>query len=219
MLTPDTIAVFGVAALALLLIPGPAVTYIVTRSITQGRSAGLTSVAGVHVGTSVHILAATVGLSGLVLSSALAFDAVKYVGAAYLVFIGIRTFTAQPDEVAIPARIGPGLGRVFADAVVVNVLNPKTALFFLAFLPQFVDPSRGPVWAQTLLLGGTFVAIGLVTDSAYALMASAAAERLRSSGLFARVRTRAAGLIYIALGASALLASRADGRPVGLAAE
>jgi threonine/homoserine/homoserine lactone efflux protein len=219
MFTPDTIVLFGFAALALLLIPGPAVTYIVTRSITQGRAAGLVSVAGVHVGTTVHILAATVGLSGLLLSSALAFDAVKYAGAAYLVFIGIRTFTAQPDAVAVPARLGPGLRRVFADAVLVNVLNPKTALFFLAFLPQFVDPARGPVWAQTLVLGGTFVAIGLVTDSAYAFTASAAAERLRTSGLFAHVRTRAAGLIYIALGASALLTSRGDDRPVGFAAE
>lgn len=207
----ETLGVFALAALALLLIPGPAVTYIVTRSIDQGRAAGLVSVAGIHVGTSVHILAATLGLSGLLLSSALAFDTVKYLGAAYLIFVGIRTLATRAEDALLPLRPRRHLRRVFADAVVVNALNPKTALFFLAFLPQFVEPSRGPIWLQIVGLGAVFTSIGLVTDSTYALSASAAAYRLRTSDAFARLRTRVAGVIYIVLGASAALASRSEG--------
>ncbi len=206
----ETLGVFSLAAVALLLIPGPAVTYIVTRSIDQGRRAGLVSVAGIHVGTSVHIIAATLGLSGLLLSSAVAFDAVKYLGAAYLIVIGVRTLlarSADPDPLLPPRR---QLRRIFADAVVVNALNPKTALFFLAFLPQFVDPARGAIAVQILALGALFTALGLVTDTGYALSASAAAYRLRTSSLFARVRTRFAGVIYIVLGASAALTARSD---------
>lgn len=211
MLTPETIALFALAAIALLLIPGPAVTYIITRSITQGRAAGLVSVAGVHVGTSVHVLAATLGLSALLLSSALAFDSVKYLGAAYLVFVGVRMLFTRGEDAAFPSTPAHGMRRIFVDAVIVNTLNPKTALFFLAFLPQFVDPARGPIWAQTILLGGIFIGLGLVSDSGYALSSSAAAGRLRSSKAFARLRTPVAGLIYVVLGASAALTSRAEG--------
>ena len=140
--SPSAYALFVLAALTLLAIPGPAVLYIVGRSIDQGRAAGLASVLGVTTGTLVHITAATAGLSALVLESALAFDAVKYAGAAYLVFLGIRRLLAREDGELVHARARRSLRHVYTQGVVVNVLNPKTALFFFAFLPQFVDVSR-----------------------------------------------------------------------------
>ena len=143
MIDPGRYALFVVAALALLVVPGPAVLYIVTRSIHQGRRAGLVSVLGIHLGTLVHIAAATAGLSALLLSSATAFYVVKYAGAAYLIGLGLFTLLSRKGEAEIALGGERRLRRVFAQGVVVNVLNPKTALFFLAFLPQFVDPGHG----------------------------------------------------------------------------
>ena len=137
---PGSLVVFAVVALALLLVPGPAVLYVVTRSIHQGRRAGLASVLGIHVGTLVHIAAATVGLSALILSSAVAFTAVKIAGAAYLIGLGLWTLLARRPDAGVALGGERRLRRIFAQGIVVNVLNPKTALFFLAFLPQFVDP-------------------------------------------------------------------------------
>src|SRR5439155_9460510 len=135
---PSRLAFFVGAALALLVVPGPAVLYVVTQSISQGRRAGIASVAGITTGTLVHIAAATAGLSALLASSALGFDVVKYLGAAYLIVIGVRRLAGF--ERAAPAADTAGartLGRLYRQGIVVNVLNPKTALFFLAFLPQF----------------------------------------------------------------------------------
>jgi threonine/homoserine/homoserine lactone efflux protein len=158
---PGTLAVFALAALAILAVPGPAVIYIVTRSIQQGRSAGLASVLGIHVGTFVHLTAATVGLSAILVSSATAFTVVKVVGALYLIVIGIRTLLGRADPADTdPQRLPRRRRRDFAEGVVVNVLNPKTALFFLAFLPQFVDPARGQASLQILVLGLTFMLLG-----------------------------------------------------------
>jgi threonine/homoserine/homoserine lactone efflux protein len=155
----SALELFAAASVALLLIPGPAVLYIITQSAEQGRSAGLASVAGIHIGTLVHIVAAAAGLSALIAASAVAFTAVKLAGAAYLIWLGIRKLlerTPLPDV----ARQRPQLRRSFARGAVVNVLNPKTALFFLAFLPQFVDTDRGAVWSQVVALGLVFVALG-----------------------------------------------------------
>lgn len=139
-----TFLIFIAASLALLLVPGPAVLYITARSVDQGRMAGLVSVLGVHLGTVVHVLAAAIGLSALVLTSALAFTIVKYAGAAYLIYLGLRRiFGDNGDETHTLKR--ESLNRIFWEGVVVNILNPKTALFFLAFLPQFVDPARGMI--------------------------------------------------------------------------
>jgi threonine/homoserine/homoserine lactone efflux protein len=199
---PGTYAVFVGAALALLVVPGPAVLYIVARSIHQGRAAGLASVLGIHVGTLVHILAATVGLSALVVSSATAFTAVKLLGAAYLVYLGIRTLLGRNGTVEA-APVGPTRGRRrdFAEGIVVNVLNPKTALFFLAFLPQFVDPDAGRPALQILVLGLTFMALGLMTDSLWALAAGTAGGWLRGHRGFVRAQRYVAGSVYIGLGA------------------
>jgi threonine/homoserine/homoserine lactone efflux protein len=206
---PDvaSLGLFVLAALALLITPGPAVLYIVARSIDQGRRAGLVSMLGVHAGTLVHIAAAAAGLSALLAASAIAFSTVKYLGAAYLVYLGLRRLLAPapaPDAAAPPVR---RLRRAFLDGVVVNVLNPKTALFFLAFLPQFVDVGRGQVGVQILVLGGIFVALGLVTDGSYALTAGTAAGWLRGHPRFLASERWVSGGMYIGLGVAAALAS------------
>jgi threonine/homoserine/homoserine lactone efflux protein len=200
----SAVELFAVASIALLLIPGPAVLYVVTQSAEQGRSAGLASVAGIHIGTFVHIVAAAVGLSALILASAVAFSAVKFAGAAYLVYLGIRKLLERPASAETEPRRAP-LRTVFARGAIVNVLNPKTALFFLAFLPQFVDTDRGAVWSQVVALGLIFVALGLVSDSAYAIAGDAAGSLLRRRATAMR---RISGTIYVGLGAVAAFARR-----------
>jgi threonine/homoserine/homoserine lactone efflux protein len=203
---PDSTSLwlFSLAALALLAIPGPAVLYIVVQSAEQGRRVGLASVAGVHLGTLVHVTAATAGLSAIIVASAVAFSVVKYAGAAYLIYLGIRRLLTRDERVAVD-RGRESLQRAFVRGAMVNVLNPKTAIFFLAFLPQFVDADRGAVWSQALVLGLVFVALGFVSDSLYALAAGSAAGLLRRRR---RVMRYGSGLVYIGLGATAALAKR-----------
>src|SRR5207248_5182104 len=182
-----TLALFSVAAVALAVVPGPAVTYVVTQSVDKGRRAGLVSALGVSNGGLVHVAAATVGLSALIASSAAAFTTVKLVGAAYLILVGIRRIRSHEDEAAAAAAPAP-LQKLYVQGLVVNILNPKTALFFLAFLPQFVDPHRGSVALQVGTLGCLFVAIALSSDATYAVTADALAGRLRRNGATARIR-------------------------------
>ena len=211
---PDasTLALFTVAAVTLLVIPGPAVLYIVTRSVDQGRAAGLASVCGVHVGTLLHVAAAALGLSALLVSSATAYHTVRWLGAAYLIWLGVRRLLAR-DEDGPGSGAGPGpgsrrvgQGRVFAQGVVVNVLNPKTALFFFAFLPQFVDTARGSVPFQVLVFGVAFVLLGLLSDGAYALLASTGAGWLRRRPGVARASRLVSGGVLISLGVTTALA-------------
>jgi threonine/homoserine/homoserine lactone efflux protein len=199
------LGLFVVAALLLLITPGPAVLYIVTRSMDQGRRAGLVSVLGVHAGTLVHIAAAAAGLSAVLMASATAFSIVKYLGAAYLVYLGVRRLL---DRSVLRAAEAPALRlrRAFLDGFVVNLLNPKTALFFLAFLPQFVDVGRGGVGVQILVLGLAFVALGLVTDGLYALGAGSAARWLRGSPRLLGSERWVSGGMYIGLGVAAAFA-------------
>ena len=204
---PERLAVFVVAALALLVVPGPAVLYIVARSISQGRRAGLASVLGIHVGTLVHIAAATVGLSALVVSSAVAFTVVKIAGAAYLIGLGLWTLASRGAEPEVALGGETNLRRAFAQGIVVNVLNPKTALFFLAFLPQFVDPHES-TRGQLAVLGAILVAIALTSDLAWALVAGTAGAVLRRSRTFLRVQRYVSGTIFVGLGALAATASR-----------
>jgi threonine/homoserine/homoserine lactone efflux protein len=192
-------AVFIPAALVLLAIPGPAVLYVVATSVDGGRRNGLVSVAGIHLGSLVHITAAVAGLSALIVSSAIAFSAVKYVGAAYLVFVGIRRLLGKDDPVDTVERAPRSTRRVFGQGVVVNVLNPKTALFFLAFMPQFVDPDR-PVWTQTIVLGLCWIVLGLLSDGAYALAGGTLGGILRRRRKAVRY---ASGSVFIGLGAVA----------------
>ncbi len=198
--------VFLIAALILLLTPGPAVLYIVARSLDQGRRAGLVSVLSIEVGNSVHVLAAAVGLSALLLSSALAFSIVKYLGAAYLIYLGLRRLLARDAVQPAAGLQRQSLRRIFRQGVIVAVLNPKTALFFLAFLPQFVDSSKGSVTAQLLTLGCLFVLMAIVTDSLYALLAGTAGQWLKGTRSFARAERYVVASVYICLGITAALA-------------
>jgi len=191
-------AIYIPAALVLLAIPGPAVLYVIATSVEGGRRHGLLSVTGVHVGSLVHVAAACAGLSALIVSSAIAFSTVKYVGAAYLVFIGIKKFF-EKDETEPEARPPKSGRRVFTQGVIVNVLNPKTALFFLAFLPQFVDPDR-PVWTQTIVLGLCWIVLGVLSDGAYALAGGTIGGLIRRHRKAVRYGS---GGIYIGLGAVA----------------
>jgi threonine/homoserine/homoserine lactone efflux protein len=206
---PDlaSLGLFVVAALLLLLTPGPAVLYIVARSLEQGRRAGLVSALGVHAGTLVHVAAAAAGVSAVLAASAAAFSVVKYVGAAYLIYLGVRRLRDRRSVLAAAPPTSASLRRAFVDGAVVNVLNPKTALFFLAFLPQFVDVSRGAVGLQILALGAVFVALGLLTDGAYALTAGTAARWLRGRPRFLASERFISGGMYIGLGLAAAVSS------------
>lgn len=206
---PHSIALFVVAALALLVVPGPAVLYVVARSIHQGRRAGLASVLGIHVGTLVHIAAATLGLSALVVSSAIAFTAVKITGAVYLVGLGLWTLFSRRAEPEVALGGERNIRRAFAQGIVVNVLNPKTALFFLAFLPQFVDANAPHPAVQIAFLGLLFALLGLVTDSIWALVAGSAGGVLRRSRRFVRTQRYVTGSVYLGLGVATALAGPA----------
>ena len=205
---PTLWGLFIAASVVLLLTPGPAVLFIVARSVQQGRTAGLVSVLGIHLGTIVHILAAAVGLSALIVSSALAFAIVKYLGAAYLIWMGIRTLMAKDASHEMPVMPAAPLRRAFRDGFVVNLFNPKTAIFFLAFLPQFVDPARSALHWQILALGLTFMGLGILSDGIFALLAGAAGDMLRRSRRFQRVLRWFSGTSFIGLGVTAALATR-----------
>jgi threonine/homoserine/homoserine lactone efflux protein len=205
---PDaaTFLLFALACLAFLAIPGPSVFYIVTRSLSQGRRAGVTSMLGVQAGGLVHVVAAAFGVSAIIASSATAFTIVKYAGAAYLVFLGLRKLLTRDDE-PLDLALAPASGRrLFWQGAVVNILNPKTALFFLAFLPQFVDPSAGAVAPQMLVLGTLLVGLGVVSDGTYALVAAGAGRRLRETAAARRRLERLSGGVFVSLGVVAALA-------------
>jgi threonine/homoserine/homoserine lactone efflux protein len=188
------------ATLALLLVPGPAVLYITARSANQGRLAGLVSVLAIETANFLQAVAATLGLSAILLSSALAFDVVKYLGAAYLIYLGIRKLVTSDNGASEGMVKRESLWRIYWQGFMVNLLNPKTALFFFAFLPQFVRPDRGNVTGQTLLLGALFVGMAIITDSMYALLASSLAAKLRESRHFQKGQRYFAGLVYVGLG-------------------
>ena len=207
---PDTgtLLVFAAAALALIVVPGPAVLYIVSQSIDRGRLAGFVSALGIAVGALVHVCAAAIGLSSILVSSATAFTVVKYAGAAYLIGMGLWTLfnrrEAEPDGAPSERR----LRRRFGQGVVVNVLNPKTGLFFLAFLPQFVDPDQGSAALQIVVLGLVFVLIAVISDSVWALAAGTASARLRASRRFLSVQRYVSGSVFVGLGALTAAAKR-----------
>ena len=203
MLHLPNLPVFLLAALILLLTPGPAVLYIIARSMDQGRLAGFVSVLSIESGNSVYVLAATLGLSAILMSSALAFSIVKYLGAAYLIYLGIRRFLTRDQSHEIAKLQRQSLRRIYSQGVLVAALNPKTALFFLAFLPQFVDPSAGSVSLQLLTLGGMFVMMAIVTDSMYSLLASTAGSWLKMNRSFLAADRYLVGSVYIGLGLTA----------------
>jgi threonine/homoserine/homoserine lactone efflux protein len=210
LIAPSSLIIFMTGAMLLLLVPGPAVLYITSRSIGLGRAAGLVSAMGIAVGTLFHAAAATLGLSALLVSSASAFRLVKYVGAAYLIYLGIRTLRGGDASELGPSRERLSLRRVFGQGVLVNLLNPKTALFFLAFLPQFVDPARGHASLQIFELGVLFALMGWVSDSVWATIAGTFGTRLRGNVRLRSTQRKISGGVLIALGvASAFSGAKA----------
>jgi threonine/homoserine/homoserine lactone efflux protein len=202
----STIAVFLLAGIVLVIVPGPNILYIVARGVHQGRTAGLVSALGVETGTLVHVAAAALGVSALLASSAAAFAVVKYAGAAYLLWLGVRTLLAK-DAAREAAPPPPASLRViFWQGVAVNVLNPKTALFFLAFLPQFVDPTLGSAGMQILVLGCLLTALGLASDGVYALLAGGIGSWLKGSARFRSGERWVVGATYLGLGAATAVA-------------
>jgi threonine/homoserine/homoserine lactone efflux protein len=203
---PSTLLLFAAAAMALVAIPGPNHLYIVTRSISQGRRIGLASAFGVETGTLVHICAAAAGISALIASSTVAFHALRYVGAAYLAFLGVRALL-RDDALSLDGAgaQGPSVRRAYLDGVLVNVFNPKTVLLFLAFLPQFIDPHRGAAATQVLVLGVIVFTIGTTSDVLYALAAGALGGWLRTRPAFLRRQRFLAGGAYLGLAAVATL--------------
>jgi len=206
---PDlsNLVTFSLAAVVLFIIPGPSVLYIVARSVAQGRGAGFVSVAGIHAGSAIHVAAAVAGLSALLVSSSAAFAVVKWVGAAYLIYLGVRTLrggsaigAVEPGIDERPAR------RLFLDGLVVNLFNPKTAVFFLAFVPQFVDSKAGSSVQQLLVLGMLFISLGVISDSVYALAGARISRWVRSSNQARRRVSKGSGVTYFGLGLWAALA-------------
>lgn len=195
----STIWLFVIAAATLLIIPGPAVFYIMARSIDQGKKAGLVSVLGVSLGGSVHVLAGAIGVSAILMTSATAFSIVKYLGAAYLIYLGCRTLFSRSDQTAsdVPQAPRKKLAKIFYESALVEVMNPKTALFFLAFFPQFISPSGGSVPLQFLLLGAIFIILAFISDGLYAILAASIRKRMKVSS---KLQNRITGYLYIVLG-------------------
>ncbi|MBJ7270899.1 MAG: hypothetical protein RI966_109 [Actinomycetota bacterium] len=196
---------FAVASVALLVIPGPAVIYIVNRSVADGRQIGLAAVVGLELGTFMHVLAATVGLSAILATSENAFNVVKYLGASYLVLIGLRTLTRKPEAISTSAS-SMTQSQAFRQGFIINTLNPKIALFFLSFLPQFIDPNISSNARQSLILGSVFVLCGFVIDGVYALTASSLREVLVKGKALPFIQQYVAGVVFVLLGAAAALA-------------
>jgi len=198
-----TLISFSIASALLVAMPGPATLYIVTRSLDQGRSAGLASVLGISTGMLIHFLAAGLGLSALLMTSATAFSAVKYAGALYLVYLGIQKIRSNQTLALKSTIASKSLAKIYYQGVIVNMLNPKAAVFCLAFLPQFIDPSKGPVWQQLTVLSIVFICIGLTGDGTYALIAGKMRRWLTQNPLFLRRQKYVVGGTYIALGMAA----------------
>lgn len=199
-----TLLLFAAAAAALVLVPGPNVLFLVARGISDGRRTAVLSAFGVETATAVFVLASALGLTAVLASSGLAFAAVKYGGAAYLCYLGVRALRSRGDEaLAQPAAGGRSASRAFGQGFGVGITNPKVAVFFLAFFPQFVDPARGAAAGQVLVLGVLFLAIGVTFDMCWALAAGGVGGWLRRHPRLGRRQRYLTGTIYLTLGVSA----------------
>jgi threonine/homoserine/homoserine lactone efflux protein len=210
LISPSSLLLFIAGAIVILLIPGPAVTFIVSRSIEHGRKAGLVSVLGIVTATLFHVTAATLGISALIASSAHALQFVKYAGAVYIVYLGIRTLRRSDTDWFETGQTGRHLALLYGQGFLVNLLNPKTIIFFLSFLPQFVDPSRGHPTLQVFQLGILFVFLSICCDSGYAFVAGDIGRRIRGNARLRRIERTVSGTLLIVLGvACAFVGARA----------
>jgi RhtB (resistance to homoserine/threonine) family protein len=192
---------FLAAGILLNLTPGPDTVYILGRSIAQGREAGVASALGISVGSIFHTCAAALGLSAILATSALAFGTIKLLGGAYLIFLGIKMLLDRRKELSLPSNFRrPTTIAAFRQGILTNILNPKVALFFLAFLPQFIDPSSSTKLPAFLLLGLTFVTTGTIWCLILAQFASVFSERLRKNETISQWLSRAAGALFVFLG-------------------
>jgi threonine/homoserine/homoserine lactone efflux protein len=206
-LMSSTFAAFLIASTILAVTPGPGVIYVVTRTLSRGRQAGLASVGGIALGNLANATAASLGLAALLAASATAFAVMKLAGAAYLVFLGLRALRAKP-RVQVPATADRASDRrLFADGFLVALLNPKTALFFAALLPQFINPDAPPL-AQGLILACVFVSIALCTDTIYVLAAAALAPKFTATSSSRAVARYVTAATFIGLGVYAAMAGR-----------
>jgi len=208
MLNGTLLAGFIIAALVVLLIPGPGVMHIIARSVSQGQRAGVLSALGLAAGALVHVAAATLGISAILVTSATAFGIVKLLGAGYLVYLGISTLVSGRRIAEPSAAASRSSYRLFVDGVIISTFNPKIAIFFLAFLPQFADPSCGPIAQQVLLLGLVYVGLAIVTDSSYALLAGSVKQWFSGKLMQGPLPRYVSGSIYLGLGISAALLER-----------
>jgi len=207
---PDAHALllFAGAGLLLNVTPGPDLLYILGRSVSQGRQAGLLSALGIGAGCLFHVTAAALGVSALVLAVPVAYDVVRWAGALYLVWLGVKALRSQGSSLEVQAMAATSPRRIFVQGVVTNALNPKVALFFLAFLPQFADPTRGPLAPQLLLLGAIFTVNGTLVCLLFALFAARLGEWLKTRYGVTRLLDRATGGLFIALGLRLALLER-----------
>jgi threonine/homoserine/homoserine lactone efflux protein len=205
--TTTTLVSFAIASLAMVVVPGPSVVYVVARGVEYGRRAGMVSVLGLEAGSLAHLAATVAGLATVVAAVPAALDLLRWAGAGYLLWLGLRQLVRGEGECAadVSGPVRPSSRQLFRDGLLVDLLNPGTALFFLAFLPQFVDPARGPVAVQVLVLGGCYLALAVVNDSAYALVAGRLGSRLTGAASTRRRTGVATGLVYVGLAAVALL--------------
>jgi threonine/homoserine/homoserine lactone efflux protein len=199
---------FFAAALALNLTPGADMTYVMARSVAQGHAAGLASALGIFGGAAVHSALAAAGVSALLAASELGFLALKYVGAAYLLYLALRSFLKRDDAAAMAEPPKDRLPRIFLEGMLVNLFNPKVALFILAFLPQFAQPEKGAVWAQIIFLGTCFNVGGTVVNAVVAVTAARLSDRLRRSAGLRQWMNRITGTILGALAVRLMLSSR-----------
>ncbi|GAA0893090.1 LysE family translocator [Fulvivirga kasyanovii] len=207
MFEPTQLITFIFASILLLVIPGPAVFFVVAKSIDQGRTAGVVSVLGIQLGTLVHLLAAALGISAILVSSAMAFNVIKYAGAAYLIYMGIKSLTAKTETPDMNMRFEKQkLSKVFFQGAIVNILNPKTALFFFAFLPQFITPGTTSSTWQIFILGLIFIALSIISDSIYALLAGSIKGYLHRNPVRLKFQKYISGCMYILLGIATLVA-------------
>ena len=202
----STILAFITAALILLIIPGPAVLYIITRSTEQGTKAGLISVCGIQAGTLVHAFAASLGVSAILMASAMAFALLKYAGAGYLIYLGLKKiFGKQQTEEQKQLKVQQSMKAIFWQGMVVNVLNPKCALFLFSFLPHFINPATGNVTGQVLFFGLLFTLLAFMTDGFYALLAGRMGKYLKGNSYYLKLEAYISGIIYIFLGLLTLM--------------
>ncbi|MEH6631186.1 MAG: LysE family translocator [Halopseudomonas aestusnigri] len=207
---PDssTFIAFVAASVLIQLIPGPGFLYIFARSINQGRVAGLLSAVGLVAGTLVHVFLAMIGLSAVLMASSEAFTLIKLAGATYLIYLGLKALISKTSPIKLSHSEYSTLSRVFIDGIIVSVFNPKVAIFFLAFLPQFVVAEAGSISTQFLILGLTFSGLALLIDGAFALLSDLLRRQLKPSVLSGHVPRVFSGIVFIGLGIATALMGR-----------